>query len=123
MKTTSTTEQNRARLLNLAAGGSGHTAPYIERVALDGAGDLDGGTGYIYHSPARKLPNGKTTQGEIFIGTFEHCKAFYMLPYMELPDDEKQRAADAMPVEDYGRHIAADVWRKYWEVMRTEDET
>lgn len=118
MNTKTRTEDNRARLLNMAAGGDGHTAPYIERVILDGAAP-EQRTAYIYHSPAQALPNGSTAAAAAYLGTFEQCKAFYMLPYLEADDDTRKRAADSMPVEDYGRHIAADVWQPLWETMRT----
>lgn len=114
-----TTTDNRARLLNMAAGGNGQTKPYIERVTLDGAAP-EQRTAYIYHSPAQALPDGQATKAAAYLGTFERCKAFYMLPYIELPDAE-QPAADSIPIEDYGRHIPADVWQKYYDVMRTTD--
>ena len=117
--TPNTTADNRKRLLNLAAGGDGHIHDYIERVTLDGA-TPEQRTAYMYHSPEVIHADGRRTAARAFLGTLEHCKAFYMLPYIELPT-EQQPDMDAIPIEDNGRHIAADVWKQQYEAMHVEE--
>lgn len=52
MTTTQTTAQeNRSRLLNMAAGGDGNTAAWIERVTYDDAPADAQAYGYIVHFP------------------------------------------------------------------------
>jgi hypothetical protein len=113
---TTATAENRARLLNMAAGGNGHISDYIERVTLDGAAP-EQQTAYIYHSPAVVYENGRRSVELSYLGTLEHCKKFYMLRYIELPT-EQQPDMDAIPIADYGRHIAPDVWQQQYEAMR-----
>jgi len=63
---TTTAEDNRARLLNIAAGGDGHTAPYIEQ-------DAQGG--YIVHLPAQRHAGGKTSPAiDIHVTTEEAAR-------------------------------------------------
>ena len=110
---TTTTAENRARLLSMAAGGSGHIKPYIERVTLDGAAP-EQRTAYVYHSPAVIRPDGSRSTEQVFLGTFEHCKALYMLPYIELPTEQQPDVT----IEDNGRHIAPDIWQTQYEALR-----
>lgn len=117
MKTATATE-NRARLLSIAAGHDGHIEDWIECVHIDGAAP-EQQTGYIYHNPARVLPNGKTTAREEFWGTLEHCRKMYMLPYL---GDDDAPDINSIPVEDMGRHIPADVWQKRYETHITYEK-
>lgn len=112
-----TAEENRARLLNMAQGGNGQTADYIERVTLDDAPE-DKRTAYILHSPAKTYPDGKRSKAGEFLGTWEHAAALYMLPYM---DGEQHPREDSIPIADDGRHIPPAEWQKRWEVLSTFD--
>ena len=54
MNTTKTAaDYNRARLLNMAAGGDGHATPYIEKAAQGG---------YFVHIPPITTTDGSTTK-------------------------------------------------------------
>ena len=63
MNTKDTT--NRARLLNMAAGGDGHTAPWIEPTP-DGAA--------VLHIPANTHANGKVTRGTQVRASMAACR-------------------------------------------------
>lgn len=65
-----TTTDNRARLLNIAAGGDGHTTPYAEQ-------DAQGG--YIVHLPARRYASGKTSPAiDIHLTTEEAARGLLL---------------------------------------------
>lgn len=106
-------------LVNMATGGDGHIAAWIERVTLDGAAPGQQ-TAHVYHVPAMKLPNGQKTQAATYLGTLDYCRRFYMLPYLELPATE-QPDINAVPIEDNGRHIPAAVWQKRYNTMQVDD--
>lgn len=62
-------DYNRARLLNMTAGGDGHTAPYIEK---------DARGGYFVHIPPATAPDGSTTK-EICVHTDSESTAQALL--------------------------------------------
>ena len=108
------TADNRARLLNMTAGGDGHIHDWIERVTLDDAPE-DMQTAYVYHSPAKRYDNGNYGTAKEFLGTEEHARKFYALGREDIAD------IYAIPVEDIGRHIPADVWQNRYEAMIITD--
>ena len=111
---TNTAKQNRMRLLNMAAGGSGHTAEWLERVTLDDAPE-DKSIAYVYHRPAVVYDNGKRSGAAEFLGCEEHARKFCALGHDDITD------IYAIPVEDFGRHIPAEVWQHRYEAMIAED--
>ena len=110
-------DENRARLLNLAAGGSGHLSAYLERVTLEGA-EPERATAYVYHNPPRREASGRTSRAEVYLGPRETCEKFYLLPYLEASEDERREAAAAMVVEDTGRVIPRETWAQLWDTLR-----
>ena len=109
-------DENRARLLSIAAGGSGHVSPYLERVTLEGA-PRQQATAYVYHNPAR-VEGGRLTPAQSFLGSFELCEKMYLLPLIEAADEKRREASAALEVVDIGRRIPAETWRKNWECLR-----
>lgn len=109
-----TAADNRERLLNMAAGGSGHTSEWLERVTLDDAPE-DKRTAYMYHRPRMLYENGKRSGAAEFLGCEEHARKFYALGHDEITD------IYAIPVEDNGRHIPADVWQKCYETYLADN--
>ena len=85
-----TTTDNRARLLNMAAGGDGHTAPYIEQ-------DAQGG--YIVHLPTRQHAGGKTSPAiDIHVTTEEAARG--LLHAIETGAQPRPPKDEAMIAED-----------------------
>lgn len=105
-----TTKENRMRLLNMTAGGSGHTTEWLERVILDDAPE-DKRIAYMYHKPVKYYDNGGRSGAAEFLGCEEHARKFCALGHDEITD------IYAIPVEDMGRHIPAEVWQHRYEVM------
>ena len=101
----------------MAHGGNGQTTDYIERVTLDDAPE-DKRTAYIWHSPAKTYPNGNRGRAQEFLGCWEHVRLLSSLPYL---GEEQRPAANSVGIIDDGRHIPADYWQKYWEVLLTFD--
>lgn len=104
--TNTTAQTSRRRLLNMANGGDGHLTSWIERVTLEASPQADEQTAYVFHSVT---PDG-SPDGE-YMGSIEQCRKFYMLPYLELPENE-QPDVNAIRIEDNGRRIPATLWQR-----------
>ena len=111
---TTTAEDNRARLLDMAAGGSGHTDAWIERVTLEASDTEAERTAYMYHYPPHIQRDGSRSGARHYLGTLQRCVAFYSIGE-DMPD------MSAIPVEDTGRRIPAEYWQKHWDVLHVEN--
>ena len=111
-----TENPNRARLLNIAAGGNGHVTPWIERIAYDGAPADAQQYGYVVHLPQHAARGGGVSPAlHVHVGSIDaargllHAIATGAQPCS--PDttaEEAQAACDAIPYTDSGRHEPYD---------------
>lgn len=106
-----TKNDNRALLLNMAAGGNGQLRPWIERVTYDGAPVDAEQYGFVVHIPQHAGRGGMCKAIHVHVGDLEaargllHAIATGAQPRDTETTAEEQRAVcDAIPYTDNGRH-------------------
>lgn len=107
-------KENRIRLLNIAAGGDGHTAPWIEKVTYSDAPADAPQHAYMVHYP-QSIERDGTTSPAVHVGYFVNVEAARALLHAtetgaqprspETTADKIRAAQDAIPVTDSGRII------------------
>ena len=110
-----TENPNRARLLNIAAGGNGHVTPWIERITYDGAPADAEQYGYVVHVPQHAGQGGMCKAIHVNVGDLEAARGLlHAIATGAQPRDtdttaeEAQAACDAIPYTDSGRHKPYD---------------
>lgn len=96
-----TTKDNRAILLDMAAGGDGNTDSWIERVVYEATPTDAEAEAYLLHVRPKNLPNGGRTAGAEYCGTLEQCRTLYIIFH-----DDEFVAAGLLPA---GQRTAAQV--------------
>lgn len=101
--------KNRRRLLDMAAGGTGHAGNWVEIVTYDATGSSPEHKGAIVHMPAG---DGKTL--DLIIGQDRIADMLYLLDGMTGTTPEEQEACKARLLKDTdiidtGRRITAEM--------------
>lgn len=99
------TDNNRKILLNISNGGSGHFGQWVEHVIFDATDDAQAADGYIVHT--EQFVNGK----ELQISGGKHIAQLLTLITNETTPTDAE--IDAVPIEDYGRHVTAAERKHY----------
>lgn len=109
---TNTTETNRAKLLHMAAGGDGNTAPYIERVTYDDAPAGAEPYGYIVHLPQHVGQGGIAPAVHVHMHDATAARGLlHALRTGAKPRNPEDKAEDvaalcsSIPITDNGRHV------------------
>lgn len=111
-KTAADAKANRAKLLNIAAGGDGQILRYIERVTYDDAPAGAEPYGYIVHLPQGAEQGAATPAIHVRTQSIEAARgllhAITTGAKPRNPEDKAEDVAaisDSIPVIDNGRHI------------------
>lgn len=110
-----TENDNRARLLNMAAGGNGQVTPWIERVTLDDTPTDGEQHGFVVHVPQRATRGGTAPAIHVNVSSIDAARGLlHAIDTGAQPRDtdtteEELRAqVDAIPYTDNGRHVQYD---------------
>lgn len=87
---------SRTYLLNIAAGGDGHTGAWIERVTYEATEDTPAGEVYLLHSP----PTQNSGTRVECCGTLDYCRRVY-----GILSGATAGEADSTPYTDSGRRV------------------
>lgn len=112
MNTTDKTTENRARLLNMTAGGNGQIDTYIERIALDGAPAGAQQYAFIVHMPQRAARGVVSSPLHIRVDSEAAARGLIVATHTGAkprnPEDNAgdiAAAAERIPITDNGRHV------------------
>lgn len=113
MKQTATdAKANRAKLLNIAAGGDGLIQPYIERVTYDDAPAGAEPYGYIVHLPQHTEQGAAMPAVHVHVQSIEAARGLlHAVNTGAAPRNPEDKAEDvaalcsSIPITDNGRHV------------------